>query len=102
MVTREITINSALGLAVAVALDGVYVIDIRNPFDPRVLNKIVELAPPAVNADGSPVMITLNGSQAVVEHNGTLYLANPASGVNAINLGAGDKISCNPNIPCAP
>ena len=108
MITRDITINAALGLAVAPALDGVYVIDVRNPLDPRVLNKVSQLASSAVNADGTPVMVNLDGGQALIERDGKIYLASPGtatngvSAVKAIDLGAGKKISCNQNQPCDP
>ena len=102
LMPRDITVNATLGLAIASALDGVYVIDIRNPSDPRVLNKITQLPTSAVNPDGTPVMIRLDGNQALIEKNGVVYLANPTKGVKALNLGAGAKITCNSNGPCGP
>lgn len=109
MMTRDITINPALRLAVAPALDAVYVIDIRNPLDPRVLNRVTELATSAVNPDGTPVMVKLDGGQALVERDGKVYVASPGtatngvSAVKALDLGAGKKITCNPNGgPCDP
>jgi len=108
MLTKDITVNTVLGLAVAPALDAVYVIDIRNPLDPRVLNKISQATSSTLDAEGLPVMVNLDGGQAIVERNGKVYLASPGtatnglSAVKVIDLGGGKKFGIYQCSECEP
>lgn len=108
MITRDITVNAALGLAVAPAMDGVYIIDLRNPLEPRVLNKIAQAESSQKNYDGVPVMVNLDGGQAIVERKGKVYIASPATSTNGvspvkvIDLGRGNRSICYQSRDCEP
>jgi hypothetical protein len=78
----DIKISKASGLAYLSTGNGVYVIDIKNPKDPKLLNFIMQTP----TAPGSTTTSPLGSSTALVEKDGWVYLANPQKGLKVLDL----------------
>ncbi len=77
-----VTISRTSGIAYLVDGNGVYVVDIKNPFDPKLLNIIHET--PA--APGSGTISPLGYNKALVEKDGWVYLVNQEQGLRVLDF----------------
>ncbi|MEK6699220.1 MAG: hypothetical protein AABZ10_09290 [Nitrospirota bacterium] len=78
----DITISKASGLVYITSGMSVYIIDIKDPNNPKLLN-IITATP---EAPGSSTMTTLGTSMALVEKDGWVYLANQQQGMRVLDL----------------
>ena len=78
----DITISKASGLVYITSGMSVYIIDIKDPNNPKLLN-IVTTTP---ETPGSATMTTLGTSMALVEKDGWVYLANQQQGMRVLDL----------------
>ncbi|MFA7405288.1 MAG: Ig-like domain-containing protein, partial [Pelobacteraceae bacterium] len=77
---NKITINKAAGLAFIATFNSVQIIDIKDPYNPKLLNEIKQLS----TEGGS--MIPIGASYGIVEKDGWLYLADGKQGLKVIQL----------------
>ncbi len=83
----DIAISKTSGIAYATAGASVYVIDIKDPYNPKLLNIITEVpvnCPPT--SDNCTQTTALGTSTALVEKDGWVYLANQQYGMRALDL----------------
>ncbi len=83
----DIAISKTSGIAYATAGASVYVIDIKDPNNPKLLNIITEVpvnCPPT--SDNCTQTTALGTSTALVEKDGWVYLANQQKGMRALDL----------------
>jgi len=78
----DITLNKTSGLVFVTAGNAIYVIDIKDPNNPVLLNTITTT--PAQLGGGIPTQ--LGNSPALVEKDGYLYLANQQKGMRVLGL----------------
>jgi len=85
---RDISVSKDAGLVYVTTYNSIQVFDIKDPVKPRLLNEITSLKDPngATNADGTPVMIPIGETPAIVEKGGWVYLANMTKGVRTLDL----------------
>jgi hypothetical protein len=72
---RDLAVSSATGTAVANSFNSFVIIDLRNPFNPRLLQ--------AITMEGEEVLGGLNG---MILSNGWVYLAGDQTGLRTVNL----------------
>ncbi len=78
----DITISKASGLVYATAGMSVYIIDIKDPNNPVLLNVVTQTP----TAPGSATLTSLGASSALVEKDGWVYLANQNQGMRVLDL----------------
>lgn len=78
----DLVINKESGLAFATSLGTVYVIDIKDPFKPKVINRFTSL----YNPTDPSISIPLGQTPAIVERGGWIYAANQQKGVKILNF----------------
>ncbi len=78
----DLVIDKESGLAFATSLGTVYVIDIKDPFKPKLINRFTSLYDPT----GSPITIPLGQTPAIVERGGWIYAASQQKGVKVLNF----------------
>jgi hypothetical protein len=76
----DISINKDQGLAYVTTMNAIQVIDIRNPYAPKLLKEITQLP----NADGNTVYT--GNTPALIEKNGLVYLASQAQGLKIVDF----------------
>lgn len=85
---RDISVSKDAGLAYVTTYNSIQVYDIKNQAKPKLLNEIKALPDPsgATRPDGSPVMIPIGETPAIVEKGGWVYLANMTKGFRVLDL----------------
>lgn len=85
---RDIAVSKDAGLVYVTTYNSIQVYDIKNQGKPKFLNEITALPDPsgALNPDGSPRMIPIGETPAIVEKGGWVYLANATKGFRALDL----------------
>ncbi|MFA7059874.1 MAG: Ig-like domain-containing protein [Pedobacter sp.] len=89
----EISINKQRGLAFVTSMNAIQVVDLKDPWHPRLLNTI----PPSfgtVSPNNAPVISDIGSIPAVVEKNGWLYMADQNRGIRTLDFDAG-IVECN-------
>jgi chitobiase/beta-hexosaminidase-like protein/glucodextranase-like protein/Big-like domain-containing protein/LVIVD repeat-containing protein len=100
---RDITVSKDAGLAFVTTYNAIQVYDIKDPTKPRLLNEITSLpdSSGATNPDGTPVMVPIGETPAIVEKGGWVYLANMTKGMRVLDLDPKIfTLSCNDQIFC--
>jgi pimeloyl-ACP methyl ester carboxylesterase/uncharacterized Zn-binding protein involved in type VI secretion len=85
---RDLVINKESGLAFVTGLDTIYVLDIKNPYKPKVINRYTSLYDPTGARDATGALLTIPVGQipAIVERGGWIYAANQQKGVKILNF----------------
>lgn len=85
---RDITVSKDAGLAFVTTYNAIQVYDIKDPTKPRLLNEITQLpdSSGATNPDGTPVMVPIGETPAIIEKGGWVYLANMTKGMRTLDL----------------
>ncbi|MBI5485500.1 MAG: Ig-like domain-containing protein, partial [Deltaproteobacteria bacterium] len=86
--TTDLVIDKESSLAFVTGLGTVYVIDIKDPFKPKLINRFTSLYDPsgARDATGASITIPLGQTPAIVERGGWIYAANQQTGVKILNF----------------
>ena len=84
----DLVIDKESSLAFATSLSTVYVIDIKDPYKPKVINRFISLYDPtgAKDATGALITIPLGQMPAIVERGGWIYAANQQNGLKILNF----------------
>ena len=90
VVAGSIVISKKAKLAYISSLTALYVIDIKDPYNPVLLNRIGNETYTVVNSDGSTSSSTidLGNLRGIAELDGWVYLTNMQNGLKVVNLGA--------------
>ena len=86
--TLDLVIDKDSGLAFATSLGTVYVIDIKDPYKPKVINSFTSLYDPtgAKDATGALNTIPLGQMPAIIVRGGWIYAANQQNGLKILNF----------------